>query len=425
MSGRLTYLVVFVLALGMAAPGMGADADPSLMGWWAFDGDALDSSGNDRHGTLIGTPQFVPGAFGEALELDGDDYVTIDGYKGILGTNPFSIVAWVRTTNTAIGQIVHWGPHVNGERVEFRINSNRLRISHGNGNVQGNADLTDGEWYHVAVTVIESASVSSGDVTFYVDGEDDTQVSSDPDTWNITANPTLDVTIGWRPTQQDRPFIGNIDEVGIYDRVLTQEEIQQIMLSGGGEPFPYALSPDPVDGAVLEATWVNISWSPGAFAVSHDVYLGESFDDVNNGAGDTFVGNQGTATLIVGFPGFPVPDGLVAGTTYYWRVDEVNDTEPNSPWKGPVWSFSVPPKNAYNLDPVDGAKFIDPDVTVSRTPGFSAKLHHVYFGDSFDDVNDGAAATYKGAMPELTFTPGTLDMDKAYYWRVDEFDGAG
>ncbi|NOR66719.1 MAG: hypothetical protein GQ528_05115, partial [Woeseiaceae bacterium] len=77
-----------------------------------------------------------------------------------------------------------------------------------------------------------------------------------------------------------------------------------------------------------------------------------------------------------------------------------------------------------NFDPVDGAKFIDPDVTVSWTPGFSAKLHHVYFGDNFDDVNDGAPSTYKGAATELTFVPGTLEMGKAYYWRVDEFDGA-
>ncbi|HUV63700.1 MAG TPA: hypothetical protein VMW24_07365 [Sedimentisphaerales bacterium] len=39
-------------------------------------------------------------------------------------------------------------------------------------------------------------------------------------------------------------------------------------------------------------------------------------------------------------PGGPYPSGLVAGTTYYWRIDEVNDADPNSPWKGPVWSFS-------------------------------------------------------------------------------------
>ena len=171
---KLTCLIAFALVLAAVQPGMGADADPSLMGWWAFDGDALDSSGNGRHGTLVGTPQFVPGVFGEALEQDGDDYVIIEGYKGILGTNPFSIVAWIRTTNTAIGQITHWGTHVNGQRVEFRVNSNRLRISGGGGNVQGETDLTDGEWHHVAVTVIENASASSGDVTFYVDGQEDT-----------------------------------------------------------------------------------------------------------------------------------------------------------------------------------------------------------------------------------------------------------
>jgi hypothetical protein len=409
---KLTYLATFALMLAVVQPCMGADPDPSLEGWWTFDGHAIDVSGNDRHGTLVGTPSFGPGVFGESLELDGDDYVTVDGYKGILGTNPFSITAWVTTTNTAIEQIVHWGNHAGEQRVEFRINSNRLRVSHGSGNVQGNTDLTDGEWYHVAVTVIENASASSGDVTFYVDGEDDTRVSSDPESWNIVANPTLDVTIGWRPTQQDRPFIGNIDDVRIYSKVLTQEEVQQIMLSGDAEPYPFALNPTPEDGALIEATWVNMAWSPGALAVSHDVYLGESFDDVNDGTGDTFVGNQAGATLIVGFPTFPIPEGLVPGTTYYWRIDEVNDADPNSPWKGPVWSFSVPPKNAYNPDPIDGAIYVDPDVTLGWAPGLNGALHHVYFGDNFDDVNDGAGATYKGGLTELTYVPqGTVTTD--------------
>jgi hypothetical protein len=247
-------------------------------------------------------------------------------------------------------------------------------------------------------------------------------VSSDPDTWNIAPNPTLDVTIGLRPTRPDRPFIGNIDEVGIYDKVLTQEEVQQIMLSGGGEPFPSALSPDPADGAVLEATWVDLSWSPGALAVSHDVYFGESLDDVSDGTGDTFRGNQGTTSFIVGFPGFPFPDGLVPGTTYYWRIDEVNEAEPNSPWKGDIWSFSIPPMIAYNPSPADGAKFADPNVVLAWAVGFGAKLHTVYFGDNFDDVNNAA-----GGMPlaVTTHVPGTLELEKVYYWRIDEFDGAG
>jgi len=420
MSKKLIDLSSFILALCIALTSAANAADPNLVGWWRFDGDALDTSGNERHGTLNGSPTFGPGVFGQALEFqDNPDYVTIDGYKGVLGTHAFSITAWVKTANPAnIEQIVHWGAHAGGQRVEFRINSNRLRISHGNGNVQGNTDLIDDEWHHVAVTVIDNATASSTDVKFYVDGEDDTMESTDPDGWDIVANATLDVTIGWRPTQQDRPFIGSIDDVRIYDKVLTQEEVLAIM-QGGGEGYPFALGPDPADGALHEDTWVNLGWWPGDFAVSHDVYLGDNFDDVNNGAEHTFQGNQTATSLTVGFPGFVIPDGLVPGTTYYWRIDEVNDAEPNSPWKGEVWSFSIPPKTAYFPDPADGAELVDPDVQLSWTPGFGSKLHTVYFGDNFDDVNNAAGGLLQGSA---NYTPGTLKLAKTYYWRVDEFD---
>jgi hypothetical protein len=103
-----------------------------------------------------------------------------------------------------------------------------------------------------------------------------------------------------------------------------------------------ATKPNPADGALHEDIWVNISWSPGRLAVSHDVYLGDNFDDVDSGAEGTFAGNQTATFYVAGFPGFAFPEGLVPGTTYYWRIDEVNDTEPNSPLKGDVWSFRVP-----------------------------------------------------------------------------------
>jgi len=178
-------------------------------------------------------------------------------------------------------------------------------------------------------------------------------------------------------------------------------------------------NPDPSDGVMLEDTWTNLSWSPGDFAVSHDVYLGDNFDDVNDGAEGTFQGNQSTTSLLVGFPGFPFPDGLVPGTTYYWRIDEVNDTEPNSPWKGNVWSFMIPPKTAYEPDPADGAESIETDVELSWTAGFGSKLHTVYFGENFDDVNNDTDGIPQGIT---TFTPGPLKLAKTYYWRVDEFD---
>jgi len=180
-----------------------------------------------------------------------------------------------------------------------------------------------------------------------------------------------------------------------------------------------AASPNPADGALHSDAWVNLSWRAGDFAVSHDVYVGDNFDDVNDGTEGTFVGNQKGTFIVVGFPGFPYPDGLVPGTTYYWRIDEVNEAEPNSPWKGDVWRFSIPPKTAYFPDPGDGAESVDVDVELSWTGGYGSKLHTVYFGDNFDDVNNAAGGQTQGST---THTPGTLKMAKTYYWRVDEFD---
>jgi hypothetical protein len=187
----------------------------------------------------------------------------------------------------------------------------------------------------------------------------------------------------------------------------------------GLSPRAKASVPVPADGDFIEDTWGNFSWRPGSYAVSHNVYLGDNYDDVDNGAESTFQGNQAATFFVAGFPGFPYPDGLVPGTTYYWRIDEVNDLDPNSPWKGDVWSFSIPPKTAYNPVPAEGAESIGLNAEISWTPGFGAKLHYVYFGDNFDDVNSATGGLPLGAT---TYTPGPLKMAKTYYWRVDEFD---
>jgi len=168
---------------------------------------------------------------------------------------------------------------------------------------------------------------------------------------------------------------------------------------------------------------VTLSWSADSAAVSHDVYVGDNYDDVANGTGDTFRGNQGLTYYVVGFPGYAYPDGLVPGTTYYWRIDEVNEADPRSPWKGDVWSFTVPPKTAYFPNPADGAESIGPDdVALSWTAGYGAKLHTVYIGDDYDEVKEATGGTAQGAT---TYTPASsLEPEKVYYWRVDEFDGA-
>jgi N-acetylneuraminic acid mutarotase len=193
-------------------------------------------------------------------------------------------------------------------------------------------------------------------------------------------------------------------------------------------PWTSAHAPNPADGALHSNTWVNLSWSPGDFAATHDVYLGDSYDAVNDGLGNTFRGNQTSMLFSAGYPGSPYPDGLEPGTTYYWRIDEVNDAEPESPWKGPVWNFTVQPKTAYNPSPADGAEFIDTNVVLNWTAGLDSVLYIVFFGDNFDDISNATyspeqrSPTY--VQNKTTYKPGPLEFGKTYYWRIDELSSA-
>jgi hypothetical protein len=227
---------------------------------------------------------------------------------------------------------------------------------------------------------------------------------------------------GASPTNLDE-FTGG---TGMIDRIswgfgaagdLFVDEVRILDAAGGVTAI--ASNPSPADGAYHEDTWVNLSWKPGDFAVSHDVYIGDNFYDVDSGAEGTFQGNQTDTFIVVGFPGFAFPDGLIPGTTYYWRIDEVNEAEPNSPWKGDIWSFSVPPKTAYFPDPADEAEGVSVDPQLSWTGGYGSKLHTVYFSETSDEVDNATGGSAQGST---TYTPGTLKMAKTYYWRVDEFD---
>jgi hypothetical protein len=177
-----------------------------------------------------------------------------------------------------------------------------------------------------------------------------------------------------------------------------------------------AYAPIPADGAMHDDTWVTLNWSPGSSAVSHDVYVGENLDDVKNGSGNTFQGNQAETFFIVGFPGFPYPDGLVPGTTYYWRIDEVNDLNPSSPWQGDVWSFTVPPKTAYNPNPPNGAECVPLDTVLSWAAGAEATTHWVYFGTT-------DPPPFKALRTPASYEPPELLPDTQYYWRIDEKKG--
>jgi regulation of enolase protein 1 (concanavalin A-like superfamily) len=98
----------------------------------------------------------------------------------------------------------------------------------------------------------------------------------------------------------------------------------------------WAYNPNPANGATYTRIDPNLSWRPGEYATEHDVYFGTSFNDVNNAnisTAEIYKGRQSDTTYI--------PGTLNFNTTYYWRIDEVNDAHPDKLWKGEVWSFTT------------------------------------------------------------------------------------
>ena len=207
---------------------------------------------------------------------------------------------------------------------------------------------------------------------------------------------------------------GAVCELSWESPAIAREAIPSQYLSIE-RPFPR--KPDPADGAIIKKTWIPLSWEPGDYAASHNIYIGEDSDEVQAGAGDTFRVNQTNADYAVGFIEFPYPDGLEKGTTYYWRIEDV-EADGTTTHSGPVWSFTIAPRTAFSPEPADGAESVDPNIVLEWEAGFDAKLHYVFFGDDYNTVNDSVVGIPQ-SVP--TYRPGTLDPEKTYYWRVDEF----
>jgi hypothetical protein len=410
MSKKLIYLIPFFFIVCLV---LTSSAKADLVGWWRFDeGSGMivyDSSGNGNDGTLQGDTKWVAGKIGGALEFNGtDSMVDIPYSPDMTPSEGTTMSAWVFPTDMSRSCIVG---QFEGYGMALFTGLQLKSVIWGSDWVMSDVTIPVNEWSHIAMTW----DVANAERMIFLNGEL-VGTRGDAAVPNVQNNLGIGLWVGWPDAWGDDSFMGIIDDVQVHNLVLTDDKIKIIMK---GEGYPYALGPSPADGALHPDTWINLSWSPGDYAVSHDVYLSDNFDDVNDGTEGAFRGNQAATFLVVGFPGFPYPDGLIPGVTYYWRIDEVNDTEPNSPWKGDVWSFGVPPKTAYNPDPADAAEQVEPDADLNWTAGFGAKLHTIYFGDNFDEVDNAAGGLPQGAA---TYEPGTLELAKTYFWRVDEFD---
>ncbi|MFC1637309.1 LamG-like jellyroll fold domain-containing protein, partial [Planctomycetota bacterium] len=235
------------------------------------------------------------------------------------------------------------------------------------------------EWVHLALTFDGTNAI------LYLNGVDE----EGPKPFSIGPNIDAMVEIGYtstRPSGIYRTFQGTLDEVCIYGRSLSEQEIHTVM-AGGEIQSGTASLPKPGNQAVEVRQDAVLSWMAGDFAVTHDVYLGTVFDDVNDASRDNdpngvLVSQNQEGTT------YEPPDLLEFGQSYYWRVDEFNDLEPNSPWKGDVWSFTV--INYFTVDDFEDYTDYPPnDIFSTWKDGYGIDENGALIGYDAPDINAG------------------------------------
>jgi len=413
-----------VLVLGVTG-----SASAELIAHWPFDegsGTTLNDVVGGNNGTLQGDPTWIVGPVNGALDFDGnEDLVTIPNSSALQlrSTGQYTVAVWVNVVNPDGGLILfsgegcvawaNWylgvtegepdarnlgGPPKQEGSLVFGVRTVNW------GTVAGYvaAPFVPETWMHVAATY------DGVTLRIYIDGQEVDSAEEVPlprDNTNMPLNIAGDngcsaIGRNW--------FTGKIDDLRIYDVALWEDEIQDIMTPAS------AWKPNPADNGSVAGIDPILSWNPGKQAVTHNVYLGTTMEDVSAATAD----NHPNVEVSLGQSEntYSPAESLVYGQTYYWRVDEANDVQV---WRGDVWSFLVQPLTAYMPTPANGAKYLDPDIVLSWSPGLGAESHDVYLGT--DPNNLTLEST---AQTTTTYEPETLNYDTTYYWRIDEFDGS-
>jgi len=199
-----------------------------LVGQWHFDEGsgtaAKDASGFGNSGTLNGDPQWVDGVYGKALEFDGNDYVEVPDSASLDITDEITIEAWVKPAGQSTwGGIVVKGPHSNLARYQiFYTDTKKIRFGVTDGttfaDVYSDSALTDNQWYHIV------GVYNKIEVALYINGVK--QTDTHPFTQDLISTSGYNLNIGQGSSGANEFFNGTIDEVRIWRRALSAEEIQ-------------------------------------------------------------------------------------------------------------------------------------------------------------------------------------------------------
>lgn len=219
-----------------------------LIGYWTMDradieGDIVkDVSGEANHGRIGGTPQIVPGKIGEALDFDGvDDYVALPD----LGNNhEVTVEVWAKIDRPirpkeVFGLVSTFGvPHqmpgsVVTFSVRFNVEFNQIHLSRddesSNWSRRG-GPVKPFRWYHFAYTC--DVMKPGHELVSYFNGNGgpinlELAIQPNPEFPKVEASPINMTSLRIGSERTGRYFPGLLDEVRIYDRALTVEEVQQ------------------------------------------------------------------------------------------------------------------------------------------------------------------------------------------------------
>jgi len=198
---------------------------PSLVGWWRFEGNANDSSGKGNNGTVHGS-SLDTGKFGRCYSFDGvDDYVDCGAGASLDITDAITIEVWVYSNGDARYEHIVSKRQADSQTQYGLLKTNTQKIMFEYGKLDGSWNGVSGDdfplnqWTHVAVTVKGTA------YNFYIAG----QAAGNGNLANaIPSLPAVSLRIGYYDGSYDERWDGLIDEVHIYNRALSPQEIRSL-----------------------------------------------------------------------------------------------------------------------------------------------------------------------------------------------------
>lgn len=172
-----------------------------------------------------------------------------------------------------------------------------------------------------------------------------------------------------------------------------------------------AWAPEPADGANDVPPHVVLSWKPGEYAAdpnAHDIYFGTDWNDVNhaNKSAPQYKGSQNFDVVTYN------PGGLELNKTYYWRIDEVNTVNPDSPWKGSVWSFTT--ANYIVIDDMEAYNYTDNHILLTWIDGTGNLT------SSFLDLGIAPTDPIHGGQQSMSYEYyNAIDFGAGYYSEIE------